>query len=142
MKIKKNDIILIAILLIITIALFFGYRFINSLGGAGGHILISVGGTEYSNLSLSEEGIYLIRENQSIRKLDSVSVPSDITDKRYNIIEIKNKKVSMLLAGCPDLLCVHQKSIETNGEEIVCLPNKVIIEVVNGSSSHIDDVAS
>lgn len=142
MKIKKTDLILIAVLFIISIAIFFGYRVINSLGGEGGHILISLGGSEYSRLNLTEDGIYLIREDQSIRRLDSASVPSDITDKHYNIIEIKGGKASMILAGCPDLLCVHQKSIEFKGEEIVCLPNKVIIEVVNGKGSSVDDIAS
>lgn len=142
MKTKKADIILIVILLLISVSFFFGYRALNSLNGDGGSILISQDGSEYSNLDLSEDGIYLIREGQPLTKLDEAKVPSDITDQHYNIIEIKNGKASMILAGCPDLLCVHQRAINTKGEEIVCLPNKVIIEVVNGKASDVDDVAS
>ncbi|MFR5116202.1 MAG: NusG domain II-containing protein [Eubacterium sp.] len=31
----------------------------------------------------------------------------------------------MISADCPDKLCVNQHAISSNGETIVCLPNKV-----------------
>jgi hypothetical protein len=35
----------------------------------------------------------------------------------------------MTQADCPDKLCVHQKAISATGETIVCLPNKVVVEI-------------
>ena len=39
----------------------------------------------------------------------------------------------MISADCPDKLCVHQHAISANGETIVCLPNKVVAEVKDGT---------
>ena len=40
----------------------------------------------------------------------------------------------MISADCPDKLCVNQHAISSNGETIVCLPNKVVVEVEDGES--------
>ena len=45
-----------------------------------------------------------------------------------NVCEIKDGKVRMIKADCPDHLCMKQSPIDKNGGMIVCLPNKVIIE--------------
>ena len=136
MKPKKNDFILIGIILLAALLLYGGYRLANS--GSGGTLLITVGGREYSRLSLSSEGIYLIREGENLRKLSSAGVPADITDKKYNILTISKGSASMTEAGCPDLLCVHQKDISLKGEQIVCLPNKVVVSVIDGNDSPVD----
>ena len=44
---------------------------------------------------------------------------------------IKNGKVSMIKADCPDKICVNHAAISKKGETIVCLPHKVVIEVVD-----------
>ena len=46
-----------------------------------------------------------------------------------NILTIKNGKAKMTDADCPDQLCVHQKAASKNHESIICLPNKVVVEV-------------
>ena len=117
-----------------------GYRLANM--GAGGTILITVNGQEYSRLSLASEGSYLIREGEVLRRLSETKVPDDITDKKYNILTIKNGVASMVEAGCPDLLCVHQKDISLKGEQIVCLPNKVVVSVIDGGENPVDTVTN
>ena len=42
---------------------------------------------------------------------------------------IEDGKAKMISADCPDQLCVHQSSIAKSKETIVCLPNKVVVEV-------------
>jgi hypothetical protein len=37
----------------------------------------------------------------------------------------------MIEADCPDKLCMHQNAISLAGENIVCLPNKVVCTVVD-----------
>lgn len=51
-----------------------------------------------------------------------------------NTINISGGKVTMADADCPDRLCMKQQSVSKLGEAIVCLPNKVVVEVT-------DDVA-
>lgn len=46
-----------------------------------------------------------------------------------NTIEIKDGKIRMLEADCPDQLCVKSKAIDKNGEMIVCLPNKMYVKI-------------
>ena len=46
-----------------------------------------------------------------------------------NTVEIKNGKVDVIAASCKNQICVKHKKIEKKGESIVCLPNKVIIEI-------------
>ena len=46
-----------------------------------------------------------------------------------NTIEIKGGKVDVTNASCKNQICVKHKKIENKGENIVCLPNKVIVEI-------------
>ena len=46
-----------------------------------------------------------------------------------NIIKIKDGKVLMLDADCPDRLCVRWGEISEGGECITCLPNRVVVEI-------------
>ena len=34
-------------------------------------------------------------------------------------------------ASCPDLLCVNMGKISRNGQSIVCLPNQVVVDIVD-----------
>ena len=52
-----------------------------------------------------------------------------ITDMGYNIIEVRDGGVYMTEADCPDKYCVSQGRISEIGQVIVCLPNKVIVEI-------------
>ena len=140
MKPKKNDFIIIGIILIIALGIFAGYRLANS--GSGGIVSITVAGNEYASLPLNKDGIFLIRQGEKIRTLEKAEVPEDITDKKYNILTIKGGKASMVEAGCPDLLCVHQMDISMNGEQIVCLPNKVVVKVISDKESPVDVVTN
>jgi len=49
----------------------------------------------------------------------------------YNVLYISDGKVDMIMATCPDLICVHTKTAEYNGDSICCLPHGLIITVVS-----------
>lgn len=80
-----------------------------------GSIRITVNGTVY--------GIYPLSEDQTISIEDT------------NICEIKDHKVSMTYADCPDQFCVRQGAIDSGGGMIVCLPNKITIEGIKTSAA-------
>ena len=46
------------------------------------------------------------------------------------ILVIFDGKADMESADCPNQICVHHSAISHTGETIVCLPNRVVIEVI------------
>ena len=53
-----------------------------------------------------------------------------------NRLVIKDSKVTIDDADCPDKLCVKQGSIYKPNESIICLPNKLVVRIVNSNSSN------
>ncbi len=47
----------------------------------------------------------------------------------YNLIEIGDEEVRVIEADCPDQLDVKQGYISRTNEIIVCLPNRLVIEI-------------
>lgn len=107
---KKKDLILICSVLVLAAAFWLVPRAVGLFGNSKEQKLrITVSGEEY--------GTYSLEEDQVIKVGDT------------NVCEIKDKKVSMISADCPDQLCIHQRTIQLQGETIVCLPNKVVLEI-------------
>lgn len=107
---KKKDLILICSVLVLAAAFWLIPRAVGIFGNSEAQKLrITVSGKEY--------GVYALDEDQVIKIGDT------------NVCEIKDKKVTMISAECPDQLCIHQGPIRLQGETIVCLPNKVVLEV-------------
>lgn len=52
------------------------------------------------------------------------------TDLGYNTLIIENKTAKIKDADCPNQICVNTFAISKPGETIVCLPHKLVIEVV------------
>ena len=63
-----------------------------------------------------------------------------ITDKGYNIIHIHNGKVVVEESDCSNQLCVRKGVIEEPGEIIVCLPHKVVVQII-GLSDDLDSIS-
>ena len=62
-------------------------------------------------------------------------------DGKENIILIEPDGVTMQSANCPDKLCVKQGKIQNGIYPIVCLPNKVVIELKVPKKSHPDTIS-
>ncbi|HWT75804.1 MAG TPA: NusG domain II-containing protein [Mobilitalea sp.] len=121
--IRKNDIILIAAILLISAGIF-AYIFLSKKEGS--ELVITVDGKVYDTLDLNKDTTYTVKGK----------------DGSYNTFQIKNGYADMIDASCPDLLCVKQKDIHYNHETIVCLPNKVVLEVINGDKNEVDMIAN
>lgn len=64
-------------------------------------------------------GIYDLKEDREIKIYE------------HNICTIKDGIVSMTWADCPDQICVKTKEISKVGETIICLPHKVVLEIIS-----------
>ncbi len=61
----------------------------------------------------------------------------------HNHLTIRDGSAQMTEADCPDGLCMHQGRISRPGEMIVCLPHRVIAEVISrdGTSQGYDSIS-
>ncbi|SKB64619.1 hypothetical protein SAMN06296386_103145 [Lachnospiraceae bacterium] len=120
---KKAD-WLIPAAAVMTAVLWYAFLFINSTDGSEVRVLVD--GKEYAVYSLESE-------------VDTV-IPG--VHGMNNHLVIHDGYADITEAGCPDALCVHQKAISKKGETIVCLPNKVVIEITGGEKGEYDAVAN
>ena len=77
-------------------------------------IQVRVNGAVQAEYALNEEGTYEIKG----------------TDGGKNLLEIKDGKARIREADCPDKLCVKQGKIHKVGDSLICLPHKVVVEVI------------
>lgn len=52
-----------------------------------------------------------------------------------NTLVIRDGKADMTEADCPDRICVKHRPVSHVGETIVCLPHKVVVEVIGEGDS-------
>ena len=55
----------------------------------------------------------------------------DGKDGGKNTLVIKDGKAYIKDATCPDKLCEHQGKIHMVGQSLICLPNRVVIEITD-----------
>ena len=120
MKKRKNDIILVAVIGLVAILLWLGIYLTQN---EGAYAYVTVKNVEY--------GKYPLDTDTEIRIGDGST---------YNILVIKDGKAEVTEASCPDKLCVHQGKVHYDGQSMICLPNKVVVEIVGGEQSKVDAV--
>lgn len=57
-------------------------------------------------------------------------------------MRIEDGTVKMIQADCPDKLCMKQKAISKNRENIICLPNNIVLQIANQDESELDAVTN
>lgn len=120
----KYDLMVIGCLCI-TVLLFWGLPCILTSTGEA-YVTIYRDGEVYFTGALSED--------------NSISVTDSYGN--YNLILIDNNTVKMSDAQCPDKLCIKHGSISKNGESIICLPNKVVVQITSEEESDLDAVTN
>ena len=53
----------------------------------------------------------------------------------YNTICVRPDAIAVTAADCPDQICVHQGYISDGSQPIVCLPNRLIIQIQGGGDA-------
>jgi len=106
-KKERNDRILIVGIMVCAVLL--GLAFLLKGSGAGTTVVVTVSGEEYGRYSLLKEQIVQIGDT--------------------NTLVIHNHEADMLFAECPDQICVKHTPISETDENIICLPNQVVVTI-------------
>ncbi len=56
-------------------------------------------------------------------------------------IEVKEGRIRVLKSDCPQKICVQTGWISKPGQTIICVPNKVLIEIVGISNAEYNAVS-
>ncbi|MDS0524431.1 NusG domain II-containing protein [Clostridium sp. SHJSY1] len=127
---KKWDIILIVFLITLSFIpeLVFGIILGKSYNRT--YAEITLNGKFYKKIPLSE---HTGEEQIDIK-----------TDYGYNILKIKDKSIQILDADCPDKICVKSGFISNPGEQLVCLPHKLMIQIKsnNNNKNNVDVITT
>ncbi len=119
---KKNDMILIGVILIVALAAFGGISWYSEKNTKEAEAVVYVDG--------EEQGRYPLNQDTSVRV--------SLEDGNYNLLEIKDGQADITEASCPDKVCVDHRPVKNQGESLVCLPHKVVVEIENGEEGKID----
>lgn len=122
-KKRKNDIILIAVIIALAALIFI---LINSFSSNGNKVIIEQDAKQIAILDLNKNQEYKIYDKNG---------------NNCNTVIINSGLASMKYANCKDKICVNHNKISKNNESIICLPNKVIVTVVSDKGSDVDEVA-
>jgi hypothetical protein len=114
-KLNRRDILLAAGVAAAALVLWLVFHFAGR--GTGEQICIRVDG--------KVQGTYRLDEDRTI--------PVE-TDYGKNVIVISGGQAYMKEADCPDHYCMQQGAIDQENETIVCLPHKLVVEVISGST--------
>ena len=118
--IKRKDFILFFVLLCVGILILL-ISFLRKTDG--NYVIIQQNGVIIKELSLKENGTYVVEDGTY-----------------YNKLVIRDGAVYVEDANCRDLICVRHGSISKVNETITCLPHKLIVYVVGDNISEVDAV--
>jgi hypothetical protein len=117
----KNDIIFISFLLVVV--LIFGLV-LYLTQTKGDTVVVTVDGALFGEYPIDED--------------EQIEIKSQNGE---NLLVIKDKTADVISASCPDGICVHHRPIQNGGESIICLPNKVVVEIRTKGVSNKDIIA-
>lgn len=119
---KKNDVILGGGILVIALVLFLVMHLTRN--EAGNQIRIMVDGEVYGTYSLEKNQVIEVKEKDF-----------------YNRIRIQDGAAYMEEANCPDGYCEEQGKISGRTQTIVCLPHKLVVEVLDADGLENDSTS-
>ena len=110
-KSTKFWLLIIGVILVVAVA---GLLVIQTLREEGAQVVITWNG--------QVDGTYPLDENQTF--------VFEGENGGYNVVTIEDGFVFMSEANCPDQICVKHKPLNQTADPIVCLPNKLVVEVI------------
>ena len=116
--IKKQDFLLIAVILLIAAVGFTSNWFLHQKPSATVKIIVDAEVVE--ELDLTKDTELIIHGAWG----------------GTNTLIIENGTARISEASCPDKICVHQGPISQSGELMVCLPNEVIVRIDSEDSAN------
>ena len=139
-RIKRADIVLIAVCLL-TAALLGVFFVVHRETGSEVRILYD--GIELKRVALysamkdsgTETGsqYFLITYRDDVVGVENLGnrpEPKLAEGTRYNLISVTDGTVVVEAADCKDQICVRHKPVSSRGESIICLPHRLVVEIV------------
>ena len=120
---KKADIILISSILTAALAIFVFQNIPR--GPSVPYAVITADGGFSRRVSLTEDTEFIINR-----------------DGMTNTITVENNTIRISHANCPNSLCVRQGAISKKNQVVVCIPNKLMIEIRSGAEEAEYDAVS
>lgn len=117
----RNDVILVLALLTAALVAFLIFK---ACAADGSTVRITVGGELYKTLSLDKD--------------TEISVVTGDNGEYVNTVTVKDGKVTVSYANCPDGICESHRPIKYKGESIVCLPHKLAVTIEGGEEGDVD----
>lgn len=127
MKLTKGDKVLIIVLIIFSL-LFAYYMATVNKNLEKKYVSIQINGEEINTIEFSKD---IIGEKYVLE-----------TEFGRNVLKFGDGEVKIIEASCPDQLCVKQGKIGQVGQLIVCLPNRLVVEIKanNAGNDDIDNI--
>ncbi len=113
--IKKSDIILAAVLILVCTLLPFITGSAPKDPGPSSMVVVTKNGKFFESCSLFDERII---------------------DTGSNRIVIDKGEVCMKYSDCKNRICVRQGAINRPGQTIICIPNRIVVEIKGGDSGY------
>ena len=110
----RGDKLLIVFVLVLTI-LSLGFIKKQALSNDSKYVSVQVDGEEIKKIIYDKKIIG-----------NTIAIESEYG---YNLLEIGDERVRIIEASCPDKIDVKQGYISNIGEMIVCVPNKLVVEI-------------
>ena len=118
----RGDLLFVGALLLLGLALTLGLRAFRS---DGREAVVRVDGEVVARIPLARDGEYPIESGGTVT----------------NRLRVEDGRVRMIEANCPDRLCVRKGWVRFAGDGIVCLPNRVVVELAGADELKLDAVA-
>lgn len=120
MKINRKDILLAVVICLIAGIIYLVMTL--TAGEEGSRVEITIDGEIY--------GTYSLKEDQTIEISEEAGT---------NVVVIRDGKVWMEEADCPDGYCKDQGKISKVNQTIVCLPHKLVVGINSTSEEKADE---
>ena len=134
--IRKADIILFIVLVAIGLAASAALTLSHGEAGSGAKVVIESGGDLYARYPLAEDRTVVVPAPKQVASDAPAADPDSEASAQYdyyNVVVISGGTVSVTEASCKNQVCVKHGVITRPGESIVCLPNRLVVRIEDGS---------
>lgn len=119
-KLKNDVILIVTLLLVVGLAALVSFL----LRSEGDTVVVTVDGQLFGEYSLREDRTLEIRSGDG-----------------YNLLVVEGGYAYVRSASCPDGICAAHRPVSHEGESIICLPNKVVVEIRSVGGDQPDIIA-
>lgn len=94
-----------------------------------------------SDMLIYESDVIFVEINLNGDIIHKLSIEDDVEilveDNYQNLVVIEGNSVKVINSTCPDGVCENFGNIQKEGQTIICMPNKLIIQI-SGTQTEID----